>query len=752
MKANIFITRMRMFSEKAVMKNLLVTLFLGIIFLLNVKLVVSQAYMDPSVSIEKRVENLVSLLTLEEKVAQLNEKTPAIPRLGVPAYNWWNEALHGVARSGDTLAVFPQAIGLAATFNPRLLQKVGQACGEQARAIYNKELLDGSPGGHYKGLTFWSPNINIFRDPRWGRGHETYGEDPFLTGQMGMAFVNGIQGDHPDYLLASACAKHFAVHSGPEYLRHEFDALVSDYDLWNTYLPAFHDLIVKSKVTGVMCAYNRLNGEPCCGDPWLMQDLLRDKWGFEGYVTSDCGAINWMWKFHQSDSNAMGAAVRAINNGTDLECGQFWSHTWEFNFLAEAVEKGVIDESVLDNALKNLFAIRFRLGMFDPPSVVPFSSIPYEILKSDKHHDLASQSARESMVLLKNNGILPLSKNIKSIAIVGPNADNQKVLLANYHGIPPFLISAVDGIKKKLGTGVSVFSDATIDYVTPLSGKNTDSIVQRAAQCDVIVFVGGISADLEGESGDAGKQELDGFKDGDRTSIALPKIQTSLMKMLKATGKPLVFVNMSGSAMAIPWEADNADAILQAWYGGEHGGNAIADILFGDYNPSGRLPLTFYKSDADLPDYSDYSMQNRTYRYFRGDALFPFGFGLSYTSFSYSNFAIDKGEATLSDSVRVTLTLTNIGKMAGAEVVQLYASKPESDEIRAFQELKAFRKVYLKPGESKEVSLILAISDMASYLESKKAIDVESGTYLFSIGSSSDHMKGEVSILIKDNI
>jgi beta-glucosidase len=731
------------------MKHLTILVFWGIGFLFSSNKVHAQAYKDTALNLETRVENLISLLTLDEKVAQLNEKTPAIPRLGIAAYNWWNEALHGVARSGDTLAVFPQAIGMAATFNPGLVQQIGHACGEQARAIYNNSVEEGSPGGHYKGLTFWSPNINIFRDPRWGRGHETYGEDPFLTGQMGMAFVHGLQGDHPDYLMASACAKHFAVHSGPEYLRREFDAVVTNYDLWNTYLPAFHDLIVKAKVTGVMCAYNRLNGEPCCGDPWLMQDLLRDKWGFEGYVTSDCGAINWMWKYHKSDSTAMGAAVRAIENGTDVECGQYWSKNWEFNTLAQAVEKGAIDESVLDNALKNLFTIRFRLGMFDPLEAVPFSTIPYDVLKSDKHHDLALQAARESMVLLKNNGILPLSKNIKSIAIVGPNADNKKVLLANYHGIPPFLITAVKGIKTKLPANTHIYANQAIDYVLPIDGKNLDSIVQQAAQCDVIVFVGGISADLEGESGDAGKQKLEGFREGDRTSIALPKIQTSLMKKLKATGKPLVFVNMSGSAMAFPWEAENADAILQAWYGGEHGGTAIADILFGDYNPSGKLPLTFYKSDNDLPDFEDYSMQNRTYRYFKGEPLYPFGFGLSYTSFAYSGFSINSKEFSISDTAKVTFNLGNNGSFAGAEVVQMYISKVDSPDSHAIRELKAIQKVFLKPGEAELVTLNVAVADWAVYSQKQEAELVEPGTYKLSIGNSSDDSKGDIIVNVK---
>jgi len=482
-------------------------------------------FKNSSLTFEKRVNDLVSRLTLKEKVNQMKDVAPAIPRLGIPAYNWWNETLHGVARSKDTVTVFPQAIALAAGFDRQAVEHMGEICATEARAIYNQALRDGENNQRYKGLTFWTPNINIFRDPRWGRGQETYGEDPFLTGQLGMAIVQGLQGDDPRYLKTSACAKHFAVHSGPESTRHTFDVDVSEYDLWNTYLPAFQDLVVEAKVSSVMCAYNRYQGTPCCGDEKLMVDILRNKWGFTGYVTSDCGAITDFWKTHKTSGDEIQASADAVEMGTDLECGEFWDKHWTYNSLGEAVKNGLIDEDKLNESVKRLFMTRMRLGMFDETESVSFNKIPYTILNDPEHGEHALKMAHQSMVLLKNNGVLPLKKNVKTIAVIGPNADNKNMLLGNYNGIPSEIITALTGIKQKLGDNVNVIYDKGVDYINPLEGKNMISVSQKVKNADVIVFVGGISPSLEGEEGEAGG--VPGFYKGDRTSIALPKIQTN---------------------------------------------------------------------------------------------------------------------------------------------------------------------------------------------------------------------------------
>jgi len=685
---------------------------------------------DSSLTFEERVDDLVSRLTLKEKVDQMKDVAPAIPRLGIPAYNWWNETLHGVARSKDTVTVFPQAIALAAGFDRQAVLNMGEICATEARAIYNQALRDGENDQRYKGLTFWTPNINIFRDPRWGRGQETYGEDPFLTGQLGMAIVKGLQGDDTKYMKTSACAKHFAVHSGPEPSRHTFDVDVSEYDLWNTYLPAFEDLVVDAKVSSVMCAYNRYQGTPCCGDKKLMVDILRNKWEFTGYVTSDCGAITDFWKNHKTSEDEMHASADAVEMGTDLECGEFWDKHWTYDSLGEAVKNELIDEEKLNTSVKRLFMTRMKLGMFDDKESVSFNSIPYSILNDPEHAAHALKMARQSMVLLKNNGVLPLKKNIKTIAVVGPNADNKKMLLGNYNGIPNEIITALTGIKQKLGDDVEVIYDQGVDYTKLLEGKIIASVSQKVKDAAVIVFVGGISPSLEGEEGEAGGQE--GFYKGDRTTIALPKVQTEMMKALKLTGKPLVYINMSGSAMGMEWEAENADAIIQAWYGGQSAGTAIADVLFGDYNPSGRLPITFYKNDADLPDFSDYSMENRTYRYFKGEAQFAFGFGLSYTSFEYNNLKVPE-KLSLKQPFTVQVEVENTGEMAGDEVVQIYVSKVGNSEEDAIRTLKEFKRIYLKAGEKKVVSIALNAIDLGGYTEQGEKYTAP-GKYIISVG------------------
>jgi beta-glucosidase len=664
-------------------------------------------FQNEKLSFENRAKDIVSRLTLEEKVAQMMDIAPAIPRLGIPAYNWWNETLHGVARSKDTVTVFPQAIGMAATFNREALKSMGEICAVEARAIYNQALKENKGGERYKGLTFWTPNINIFRDPRWGRGQETYGEDPYLTGQLGIAIVNGLQGNHSKYLKTAACAKHFAIHSGPESTRHTFDVNVSDKDLWETYLPAFKNLVIDAKVSSVMCAYNRFRGEPACGNQLLMVDILRNQWGFNGYVTSDCGAVTDFWKTHKTQPDEKSAAAAAVKKGTDLECGEFWDNHWTYKSLADAVNSGLLDEQKLNESVERLFLTRMRLGMFDKS--VPFDKISYSILNKNEHKSHALKMARESMVLLKNNRILPLSINkVKTIAVVGPNANSETVLLGNYNGIPQELITIVKGIQQKVGQSTRIIYEQGVDYTKLLPGKSILDVVEKVKSADVIVFVGGINSLLEGEEGDAGKEEVEGFYKGDRISITLPKIQTELMKSLKAIGKPVVFVNMSGSAMAINWEADNVDAIIQAWYGGQSAGTAIADIIFGDYNPSGKLPLTFYKSEKDLPQFDDYSMSNRTYRYFKGEVLYPFGYGLSFSKFKYNKVQIKK----LDSQVEVTAIIKNTGKYDGEDVAQLYISTSNKDGNQPIRSLKGFERVSLKAGEKKEVKFLLKKEDL----------------------------------------
>ena len=798
-------------------------------------------FQDPSLPIGERVDNLVSMLTVDEKITQMINNAPAIERLGVPAYNWWNESLHGVARSPYHVTSYPQAIGMAATWDTASLHQMAGYCAEEGRAIFNDSRKKGKTG-IYLGLTYWTPNINIFRDPRWGRGQETYGEDPFLTGTMGKAFVTGLQGNDPKYLKASACAKHFAVHSGPEWSRSTYNAKVSDYDLWDTYLPAFRDLIVDANVSGVMCAYNRFDDQPCCGSDKLMNSILRNDWSFKGYVTSDCGGIDHFFRTHKTHPNAESASADAVLHGTDCEC----AGNPAYLALKQALKDGMITEQQIDVSLKRLFTIRFRLGMFDPDEMVPFAKIGVSALESDAHRALALKMAQQSIVLLKNEkNLLPLSKSLKKIAVVGPNADDKAVLLANYYGYPSKITTVLEGIRKKSGkeiiyergvnltdnnvfrpayqrkcftyqgkegflaeyfqntkfegTPVLVRTEAAIDYkwgdgeqiadkliarnmgvrwtatfipektgevtltvkgddrcrlfidgekrieadveggyytFNAEKGKNyklvieywqhsdnaevkfdmgfmeqasPEAIASRVKDADVIIFVGGISANLEGEEMPV---KIEGFRGGDRTNLALPAVQTEVMKALKATGKPVVFVNLSGSAIGFEWEAANIPAIVQGWYGGQAGGEAIANVLFGDYNPAGRLPVTFYRSVNDLPDFEDYSMENRTYRYFKGKPLYPFGFGLSYTTFKYSGLDIQKAAGSGKD-VSVKVSVTNTGKKGGEEVVQLYTSHKNAGYRTPICALKGFQRIYLKAGETKIVKFLLTSRELS---------------------------------------
>lgn len=687
---------------------------------------------DSSLPLEVRVNDLIERMTLEEKTSQMLNDAPAIKRLNIPAYNWWNECLHGVGRSGFNVTVFPQAIGLAATFDDDALKKMGDITSDEARAIYNESNRSGKGGAQYRGLTFWTPNINIFRDPRWGRGQETYGEDPYLTARMGTAIVKGLQGNHPNYLKVSACAKHFAVHSGPEPGRNMFNVAVDPYDLWDTYLPAFRSLIVDAKVSGVMCAYNRFQGQPCCGNDLLMNNILRDQWNFKGYVTSDCGAIEDFYNNHKTHANAADAAADAVLHGTDLECGV------AYHALMEAIKNKSITEKDINISLKRLFTIRFRLGMFDAERNGPFDNIPISNLESKEHQLHALKMARESMVLLKNSkSILPLANKFKRILVIGPNADNEETLLGNYNGRPSNTITPLAGLKSKQNIEI-VYKKGT-DFITSKPDQVQDAL-SAVKSADLVIFVGGISPRLEGESGDAGNDNPDGFYGGDRTNISLPKVQTELMKQIKIMGVPLVFVCMSGSAVGFEWEAENADAIIQAWYGGQSAGTAIADILMGDYNPSGRLPVTFYKNTNNLPAMEDYSMSNRTYRYYKGDVLYPFGFGLSYTKFNYSWKNKPLKTYSQNDTIQFLVQVSNKGKLAGDEIVQAYIQYPNGDKL-PFKELRQFKRLNTEKGINQLVNMDIPVNSLLKWSDEMAGMKLYSGEYNLIIGSHSSDQK-----------
>ncbi|MCX6220998.1 MAG: glycoside hydrolase family 3 C-terminal domain-containing protein [Bacteroidia bacterium] len=689
-------------------------------------------FRNPALSTEKRIDDLLGRLTLEEKVMQMMDKTPAIDRLGIPVYNWWNEALHGVARTG-LATVFPQAIALAATFDETAMFETFSVISDEARAKYHN-YQKGKQFDRYKGLTFWTPNINIFRDPRWGRGMETYGEDPYLTEKMGVAAVKGLQGDDPKYFKSFACAKHFAVHSGPESNRHSFNVSVSNRDLWQTYLPAFEALVKEGNVQQVMCAYNRFEDKPCCGSDKLLVDILRNNWGYKGIVVSDCGAIDDFYqkdprtKRHETHPDAQTASADAVLNGTDVECGS------SYKSLIDAVQKGLIKESQIDVSLRRLFKGRFDLGMFDPDEMVKWSKIPYSVVDCQAHQDKALKMARESMVLLKNkNNTLPLSKKIKTIAVVGPNANDSIMLWANYNGFPSKTTTILQGIKNKLPNSTIIYEKGC-RHTGEVNADSLNLAVSKVKNADVILFVGGISPRLEGEEM---RVTVEGFKGGDRTNIEIPTVQKELVKVLKATGKPVVYVLCTGSALALNWEEENVDAILNAWYGGEAAGTAVADILFGDYNPAGRLPVTFYKSIDQLPAFEDYSMKGRTYRYMTEKPLYPFGFGLSYTKFAYKSAGLSKSVICKTDSVKLSIELQNNGKRDGDEVVQVYL-RNSNDPNGPLKALKSFKRVSLKAGESKKVSFGLAPVAFNSFNDQSQKFEILPGKYELLYGGSSD--------------
>jgi len=705
---------------------------LFLLFIFGFQLAESQTstypFRNPSLSVEARAADLVSRLTLDEKIAQMLNKTPAIDRLGIPPYDWWNECLHGVGRTEYKVTVYPQAIGMAAGWDVDAMKQMGDYTAEEARAIYNTARAK-QDYRIYHGLTFWTPNINIFRDPRWGRGQETYGEDPYLTGTIGKNFVQGLQGDNKKYLKAAGCAKHYAVHSGPEAERHTFDVKVSSYDLWDTYLPAFKKL-VENKVAGVMCAYNAFEGQPCCGSDKLMVDILREDWGFTGYVTSDCGAIDNFYKTHKTHPDAPSAAADAVFHGTDVDCGHE-----AYLGLKKAVKDGIITEAQIDVSLRRLFEIRFRLGMFDPAEMVPYSKIDSTALEAKSHKDLALKMSRQAIVLLKNNGILPINKEtLKKVAILGPNINRPEVQLGNYNGFPTRIITPLDGLKEELGNNVKIYSDTVIGYYGE-APKSFASTVKNVKDADLIIYVGGISPRIEGEEM---KVNVKGFYGGDRTSILLPQVQTDLMKTLKATGKPVVFVMMTGSAIATPWESENLDAILNSWYGGEFAGKAIADVLFGNYNPSGHLPVTVYASDSDLPDFSNYDMSNRTYKYFKGKPLYPFGFGLSYTNFDYQWESQPQKIYHTGETICGVLKVKNVGKKDGDAVVQVYVKYPKGGHF-PIKELRQFERKAINKGETAEVKISIPVNELAKWSDESGKTVVYPGTYSIFAGSNSEN-------------
>ncbi|QKJ28924.1 glycoside hydrolase family 3 C-terminal domain-containing protein [Mucilaginibacter mali] len=688
-------------------------------------------FKDPKLSFDKRADDLVSRLTLEEKVGQMIDQAKSIPRLGIPEYNWWNECLHGVARAG-LATVFPMPIGTAASFDSKLISDIGNATSDEARAKYHEFLRNGKHG-RYQGLTFWSPNINIFRDPRWGRGMETYGEDPFLTSVMGVNFVKGLQGDDPHYLKLVATPKHYMVHSGPELERHQFNATTDKYDFYDTYLPAFKATVQKGKAVSIMSAYNAYDGEPAPASVFLLDKVLRTELGFNGYVVSDCDAIYDVYAFHKKAGSKAEASAKSVIAGTDLDCGP------TYLTLLDAVKAGMITEKQIDVSLKRLFMARLRLGMFDADKLVKYASIPYSVVNSHANQKLALDAARKSIVLLKNeHDILPLSKNIKTLAVIGPNADAKEVQWGNYNGIPTdeVNITPLQGLRTKLPNAQIIYApgcelaefDKGAD--TAKAKQNFTAAMAAAQQADAVVLCMGLTPKLEGEEM---KVQAKGFSGGDRVSIDLPKPQEDLIKAIYKTGKPVVLVLLNGSALSINWEKENLPAIVESWYGGQAAGTAIADVLFGDYNPAGRLPVTFYKSVNDLPDFHDYSMSNRTYRYFKGDVAYAFGYGLSYTTFKYSGIAAP-AELAKGKNITVSVNVTNTGKMAGDEVAELYV-RHLSDVRKPIHALKGFKRIHLKAGETQAITFTLT-SDQLMLVDKTDKWSQETGKIQLFIGGS----------------
>jgi beta-glucosidase len=674
------------------------------------------AFRDPSRPVIERVRALVSHMTLEEKAAQLGNAAPAIPRLGIPEYNWWNEGLHGVARAG-VATVFPQAIGMAATWDTPLMHRTADIISTEFRAKYAATLHPNGGSDWYQGLTIWSPNINIFRDPRWGRGQETYGEDPYLTSRMGIAFITGLQGDDPKYLKTIATSKHFAVHSGPESTRHEVDVHISRHDLEDTYLPAFRATVIEGKVGSIMCAYNAVDGQPACANPMLLQQHLREDWGFKGYVVSDCGAAADIYlpegEGHHYAPNPEVAMADAFKAGMDVICGDYRNHmNTEQSAIVGAVRRGLLPEAVVDRALERLFTARIELGMFDPPANDPYTRVPTSDNDTPAHREAALRMAEESLVLLRNGGsLLPLAHAPARIAVIGPNADSLDALVGNYNGTPSYPVTVLAGIRARFPRSQVTYVEGTglTGPVTPASPRSSaQAAVAAARQADLVVFVGGLSPRIEGEEM---KVHAEGFSGGDRTSLDLPAPQRELLERVQALGRPLVLVLMNGSALGINWADEHVPAIVEAWYPGEEGGAAVAALLAGDFSPGGRLPVTFYKSVDQLPAFADYSMSNRTYRYFRGEPLYPFGYGLSFTSFKYAHASTSRSSIAPREAVTVSVDVTNSGTRDGDEVVQLYLTH-EGVPGAPQRALGGFQRVHLSRGETRRISFTLRDRDL----------------------------------------
>lgn len=684
-------------------------------------------YKNITLSAEIRANDLVSKMTMEEKISQMLHAAKAIPRLEILSYNWWNECLHGIANGVAT--VFPQSIGLGATFNPDLMFEIANAISDEGRAKHHAHLKN-NDRGIFKGLTFWSPNVNIFRDPRWGRGQETYGEDPYLMGKMGVSFVKGIQGDDAKYLKAVSTPKHYVVHSGPEKLRHEFNAVVSEKDLRETYLYAFKECVKKGKAYSIMGAYNRTNGEVCCGSPTLLQKILREEFEFSGYVVSDCGAIGNFHKDHKITETAAESAALAVKNGCDLNCGA------TYPALIEAYEKGLISEHLINISVTRLFIARFKLGMFDPPENVHYASIPYSVVDSEKHRDLALKAARQSIVLLKNeNSLLPLSKDTEKIAVIGPNAHDRNALRGNYAGTLSKFETVFEGILNKVpdarvmySPGCEISKSGRVGFFG--DNYSLSEAITTAENSDVVVLCLGLSQRLEGEEGSASL--LPGFT-GDRDRIELPDTQLILLREIHKTGKLIVLVLLNGSPVAIPWVEKNIPAIVEAWYPGEEGGTAIADVLFGDYSPSGRLPITFVKSTDDLPSFEDYNMKGRTYRYIEKEPLYPFGYGLSFTTFAYTKIKLNKKVIRTGDSIEISVDVKNTGKISSEEVVQLYIKDLKASVTVPHHSLQGMQRINLKPGKKQTINFIITPRHMALINNEGKCI-LEPGHFEVFVG------------------
>lgn len=689
-------------------------------------------YLDPAYPREERVRDLLNRLTLQEKISLMSNEARGVPRLGIPAYDYWNEALHGVARNG-LATVFPQAIGLAATWDPALLKRIASAIGDEGRAKYHAALKRNGFTRIYQGLTFWSPNINIFRDGgRWGRGQETYGEDPYLTGEMGVAFVRGLQGDDPHYLKTAACAKHYAVHSGPEALRHEFNVNPSKRDLYDTYLPAFKKLVQEGKVESVMGAYNAVYGVPCNASEFMLNHTLRDEWGFEGHVVSDCGAITDIHANHKYTKDAAESAAVAIKAGCDLSCDHVF-----YDSIGEAIERGLLSEVDVDQALGRTLMTRFKLGMFDPDDMVPYASIPMSVVDCQEHRQLAYEAAVKSIVLLKNkNNVLPIAPETSTVMVTGPNASTVSVLMGNYYGFNQRMVTVLEGITETVPEGMGmIYHQGMMLTDFGLTPNNWSHYM--AASAGLTIACMGLSPLMEGEEGEALLVE----NGGDRANIELPPAQIEFLRKLNIAGARVVLVLFGGSAIALG-EAENlVEAIIFANYPGEEGGHALADVLFGKASPSGKLPITFPKSTSQLPPFEDYSMRERTYRYATCEPLYPFGFGLSYTNFAYSDLKLKRPAIKAGDTLEVSLVLTNTGKQAGEEVVQVYLSDLQASCVVPLHKLIAFQRVALEAGECRELHFKVEPESMKFIDEDGNAV-LEPGDFRLTIGGCSPVKRG----------